>query len=76
MKILIATITVIIISTIAVSNTPNKGDNLCWFSSVKDVSCGTYGWSKRKDLAMKASKGKCEDYCEAKCELDYCEMVK
>lgn len=49
---------------------------ICWVNSVKDSSCGTYGWSGDKKVAADVTMKKCEKHCEDSCKLDYCELEK
>lgn len=58
------------------TNKPTRGEWLCWVNSVKDSSCGTYGWHKQKGLAVEAATKKCNSHCNDSCEVDYCEVVK
>lgn len=55
---------------------PRRGEWICWTTSIKDASCGTYGWHKQKKIAHKAALKLCENHCFTYCELDYCEKVK
>lgn len=57
-------------------NRPTKGEWLCWINSVKDSTCGTYGWHKQKNLAIEAATKKCVTHCGNSCEVDYCEVIK
>lgn len=54
----------------------NKKKWVCWVNSVKDNSCGTYGWSNSKSIAIDVAQKKCEDHCESECKLEYCERIK
>ena len=53
---------------------PARGDWLCWATSVENAECGTYGWHKRKPIALEAAMGLCAEVC-GKCAEDYCERV-
>ena len=54
---------------------PRKGEWICWYTSAKDSHCGTYGFSKSKDIAKEKGFSLCEKYCEERCEFDYCEKL-
>lgn len=54
---------------------PQRGDWLCWATSTKDPECGTYGWHKRKPIALKVATDLCDKRC-GQCVEDYCEVVK
>ncbi|MFA5048319.1 MAG: hypothetical protein WC516_04850 [Patescibacteria group bacterium] len=55
---------------------PRKGEWLCWVNSVKNSTCGTFGWHTQKKVALEATVKKCEDHCETNCIVEYCEKVK
>jgi len=54
---------------------PQRGDWLCWATNAK-AECGTYGWHKRKPVALKAAMDLCAKSCGGGCEEDYCEVLK
>jgi len=72
---------VIIIVTIKVATAqvsgpkPQRGEWLCWATNSK-TECGTYGWHKRKSIAMEAAMNLCEKQCGVGCAEDYCEVLK
>ena len=53
-----------------------KKQYVCWVSSQKDPSCGTYGYSASKKVALQKATELCIQECDKTCELDYCEIVK
>lgn len=59
-----------------VEASPVKGEWICWINSIKNSSCGTFGWHKVKKVAFKAAEDKCVSHCRAACQLDYCELIK
>lgn len=54
---------------------PRRGEWLCWVTNVK-AECGTYGWHKRKQIALRTAMDLCEKTCGKDCAEDYCEVVK
>lgn len=55
--------------------TPQRGEWLCWATNAK-AECGTYGWHKRKSVALEAAMDLCEKQCGEGCAEDYCEVLK
>jgi len=55
---------------------PQKGDRLCWATSISKPECGTYGWHKSESAALKAAMDLCIKTCGHDCEKDYCETVE
>jgi hypothetical protein len=55
---------------------PQYGNWICWYNSVYDDSCGTFGYSKQKKVAKKVAEEKCANHCESACKLEYCEIIK
>lgn len=51
------------------------GDWLCFADKINDPTCGTYGWNKDKNIALKTALDLCEKECNAKCEKNYCEKL-
>jgi len=55
---------------------PKRNDWVCFVASVGDKGCSVYGYSKSKKVALQSAFSLCENHCESKCELDYCEKVR
>ena len=60
---------------ISMKTKPQNGDYVCWYSSVKDNSCGTFGYDRNKKLAMNAGESLCLSQCDKTCQLEYCEKL-
>ena len=54
---------------------PRRGEWLCWATNA-EAECGTYGWHKRKPVALKAAMDLCDKRCGEGCAEDYCEVLK
>jgi len=76
---LVIVLVAIFVGTMAIAQVSapklRRGEWVCFVANAKE-ECHTYGWHKRKSVALKAALDLCDKTCGAGCKEDYCEVLK